>query len=382
MAFDSSNRTVDHDGRLHVTNCRISKATVSPYYGYEIPSWQDLGLERDKVYQLLRDPQELEKAVPTFSKLPILSKHEAVDSDDIKPDLIIGTIGSDVSFDGVYLIADIAIWEAEAIAGIETNKIKELSCGYRYTPVMKAGDFNGTPYDGVMTNIIANHLALVEVGRAGSDVVVADHNTILPEDLIMKLKKDKAKAVIMAKDATLSAEQLDNVIDALIGVEDDDAGAESNPMPTEPKEPLAEDETPAEKARALLAGKVDDDVISSVCALFTDAITADSDKDEDVDEKIKMATDALATRFIEANQAKQLVTKVVGDVLGMDGDAEGIYGFALDQMKVSHKDVVGSKAKRALFVAVSAANQPKQRQSMAQDSGEAHKLTPNLARFN
>jgi hypothetical protein len=32
----------------------------------------------------------------------------------------------------------------------------------------------GRSYDGVMRNIIGNHLAIVPEGRAGSDVVVAD----------------------------------------------------------------------------------------------------------------------------------------------------------------------------------------------------------------
>lgn len=52
--------------------------------------------------------------------------------------------------------------------------MRELSLGYSYTPEFKSGEFNGTRYDFVMRDIKANHLALVEVGRAGSDVRVCD----------------------------------------------------------------------------------------------------------------------------------------------------------------------------------------------------------------
>ena len=76
MALDrASVRTVDRNGFLHVSVSNISKAGVNPYYGEEIPGWQSLGLDPKKIYQLLRDPAELEAAVSTFNNLPILSDH-------------------------------------------------------------------------------------------------------------------------------------------------------------------------------------------------------------------------------------------------------------------------------------------------------------------
>ena len=45
---------------------------------------------------------------------------------------------------------------------------------------MRPGVANGVPYDGRMTQIQGNHVALVETGRAGSDVVVGD-NAIQPQ---------------------------------------------------------------------------------------------------------------------------------------------------------------------------------------------------------
>ena len=39
---------------------------------------------------------------------------------------------------------------------------------------MTPGDYQGEPYDGLMRDIVGNHVALVREGRAGADVVVGD----------------------------------------------------------------------------------------------------------------------------------------------------------------------------------------------------------------
>src|SRR4029077_19016588 len=122
-------RTYDRDGRLHVEISNISKATVNPYIGREIPDWKALGLNPDKVYRLLRDPDELAKAAPTFNNIPVLSRHVPVTADDHKPDLVIGSTGTDSA---PYLRNSLVIWARDAIDDIESEVKKELSSGYRY----------------------------------------------------------------------------------------------------------------------------------------------------------------------------------------------------------------------------------------------------------
>lgn len=176
LACDASmkNRRYDADGQLHILRTPISKATVNPYYGKEIPNAEALGLAPDRVYYLLRDPGELAKAAPSFERKPLMNTHTAVSAEEPKQDSIAGTIGSDVSFEAPYLIADIAVWDVDAIAGIETDTVRELSCSYRYRADMTPGMYEGQRYDGVMRDIQGNHVALVKVGRAGSDVMAAD----------------------------------------------------------------------------------------------------------------------------------------------------------------------------------------------------------------
>lgn len=411
FAFDKSARRIDADGRLHVERSHISKAAVNPYYGYEIPGYQELGLEPDKVYRLLRDPIELEKAAPTFARLPILSKHIPVTVDSPQPDLVVGAIGSDVVFNSPYLDADTCFWDSEAIAGIETDKVRELSCAYRYTPVMEPGEFEGQPYDGRMTNILGNHLALVETGRAGPDVIVADSNPFTKETAMRmtklgkalfaalsaaspvlaadsalpalvgnasrkNFKREEVKAKILALDGDLDPQQLDDVIDALLDVE-------QSPTPMETPQAAA-DETPADKLRALLAGKVDDSIIEQACALMQPAAVDEApevkpeEKEEGMKpEEVKAAMDSLRKELRDAAEAAREVSAVVGDVIGMDSAAE-VYAFALDHMKVDHKDVEGVAALRALYRVASV---KKADTGVAQDAASVVKAFPGLSRI-
>lgn len=178
LAFDRAptDRTVDEDGHMHVADVPISKATVNPYRGREIPEWQRLGLDGDRIYQLLRDPGELEKAAGTFNGKPLLNLHpgQAQTADNHDHAQTVGAVHN-VRWDAPYLRAgDLHVWPGEAIAGIESGEQRELSASYRYDADMAGGSYDGTAYDGVMRNIRANHVALVPRGRAGSDVVVND----------------------------------------------------------------------------------------------------------------------------------------------------------------------------------------------------------------
>lgn len=177
LALDrDSVRTKDRDGRLHVSTAHISKACVNPYRGSEIPDWQALGLDPNRIYNLLRDPEELRKSVPTWNGLQILREHKPVSAEDHQAMDVIGATGTDSSFDETYLDNSLHFWPRADIDDIETELKKELSGGYHYRADMTPGIFRGTAFDGVMRDIVGNHVALVKDGRAGPDVVVGDSN--------------------------------------------------------------------------------------------------------------------------------------------------------------------------------------------------------------
>ena len=128
IAFDkaASVRSYDGDGRLHVAKTHISKANVCEYLGNEIPDFE-LGLEPDKLYKLWRHPDELKRAAPTFNNLPLLSKHVPVDATNHRPELVIGSLGTDAEFNEPYLDNSLIVWAGEGIDDVE-NDLKKKSC--------------------------------------------------------------------------------------------------------------------------------------------------------------------------------------------------------------------------------------------------------------
>jgi hypothetical protein len=213
---------------------------------------------------------------------------------------------------------------------------------------------------------------------AASPVLAAD--SALPELVGSAARKDfdsndvKAKLIVM--DASIDSTKLDAVLDAILDVEQD-------PKPVETPAAAA-DGSPAEKLRALLAGKVDDETIEAACACCAPVAAADEKPDDEKDkdmkeEDVKAAMDSLRKELLEAEGARRDVRPVVGDVLGMDS-ACAVYGFALDHMKIDHTDIDSAPALRALFkVAASQSATPAPR--VAQDSASLEKQFPGAARF-
>lgn len=195
IAMDrQSVRTVSKDGHLHIAISHISKANVCPYRGAEIPNGEDLGLDPEKVYQLLRHPDELAKAAPSFNNLPVLSRHIPVTSGDHPHEFVVGSTGTDAAWNEPYLDNSLVIWDDEAIAGVESDQQRELSAAYHYVAEMTPGEYKGLRYDGIMRNIAGNHVALVPEGRAGSDVIVGDSKLETPV-MAKRLKSRKALLV-------------------------------------------------------------------------------------------------------------------------------------------------------------------------------------------
>jgi Uncharacterized protein conserved in bacteria len=171
---EPSKRHVDANGFMHVADCNITKECINEYYGTEIPGWRNLGLDPHKLYKGYRSGAELEKAASTFNGLPLLSFHVVDSARTPQKSLRVGNLGTDCRWETPYLKACLILQDGDAIQRLDEKR--ELSASYRFDPVFEPGSFNGEAYDFVMTNIRGNHVALVEDGRAGPDVLVADAN--------------------------------------------------------------------------------------------------------------------------------------------------------------------------------------------------------------
>jgi len=227
LAMDKiSVRDYDDNGHLHVASVVISKANISPYRGQEIPGWQSLGLDPDRIYQLYRDPVELARAAHSFDGQPLLFRHKATRAADHQADLVIGAVMNPV-WEEPYLKAELVIWPAHAIEAVEEGRQRELSCGYAYTPVMEAGSIHGQPYDGRMTAIAGNHVAIVEAGRIGPEAVIGDsmENLNMAKGIVLSRKGAALLGGVamylrpkMAADAKLAPSDLAPITIALDGV--------------------------------------------------------------------------------------------------------------------------------------------------------------------
>lgn len=172
LAQDRSVRTYDGDGRLKVATALLTSSCVSDYYGSEIPNADALGLDPNQLYSLLRPAAELRKALPGFNGLPILSRHVPVSSKDYRPDLVIGATGSDAAFNDPDLTNSLIIWAQPGIDLVESGEARSLSVGYKYVARMQNGTApDGTKFQGQMTEIQPNHLAICDAGRVPGAMV-------------------------------------------------------------------------------------------------------------------------------------------------------------------------------------------------------------------
>ena len=338
IALDrQSVRSFDANGYLRVEKSNISKANICAYAGKEIPNWQALGLNPTQQYLLYRDPDELARAVDTFKNIPLLNTHIPFDTKTPPKDAVVGSVGSNVDFNGIYLTADLIVTDANAIALIESEQQKELSPGYRYTADMTAGEVKGQKYDGVMRNIVGNHLALVDVGRTGSDVVVGDSQ---PNHGNISMKIEDIKKA-MAQDSALKSE-----LRKVLGMDEkseDDKQAEDE----DEEGKQAQDEDDGEKAESerKKLDKTDRD--------DKDAKKDDLAEDDDDESESKQAMDAatierrvtakIEQKFKALRKAEQLVKPLVGEVTGMDSAAQ-VYHFALDSAGNTHHKSINDVA--------------------------------------
>ncbi|RXW27729.1 DNA primase [Enterobacter cloacae] len=370
LAFDrASVRSFDGNGRLQVKLSNISKANVCPYFGREIPGAEKLGLEPDKIYQLWRHPDELKKAAATFNNIPLLSIHTPDFPGDPPRECRVGVTHSNADFDGTYLTNGLSVWDDSAIAGIETEEQEELSSSYQYVADMTPGVTpNGEPYDGIMRDIIGNHVALVEKGRAGSDVLVAD--SLPPELKQMARAKNILDALkpFLAADADLK-EVEEKVKDKL---DEEDEKREEDDL----KKKAEREKEEAEKLKKETADDEDDEDSDG-----KKKKTADDEGDEDDDKKddkvsktamdsaIRLAADSATKRaaenFRKVREAEQAVRPLIGDVVAMDS-ADDVYRTALEQAGVDIEGVHPSAFPKMVKMAIEQQNN--KRPVIAQDS--------------
>lgn len=134
-----------------------------------------------------RPPDEVFKAdsLGSFALVPFTNDHppEPLDATNTR-NYAVGSIGENVKRDGDHVRAQILVTDAATAEQMLGGKVA-LSCGYSCDLDPTPGSVNGQRYDAVQRNIRGNHVALVDVARAGPTAKVrmdADGAMQLPNE--------------------------------------------------------------------------------------------------------------------------------------------------------------------------------------------------------
>ncbi len=117
----------------------------------------------------LRHPDDILKqdSLDTLKSIPITNDHpkELVTTDNVDA-LLVGMTGETIKLDGDSILTTLTITHKDAINIVNKGK-QELSLGYKVDVVEEEGEYEGEKYTHRQTNVDYNHLAIVEVARAG-----------------------------------------------------------------------------------------------------------------------------------------------------------------------------------------------------------------------
>ena len=305
LALDKASKRIEDttNGFLRVRDNPFTREQVVQYRGYEIPEWQEHGLERDKLYNVYRPAKELSRkeTVESLNGIPLLLEHETFDPDNPPIRRQIGSAGTDAKWVPPYLTNSLTFTSTKAINMLKSGAMKELSLGYYYDPVFKSGTApDGKPYDVMMTNIIANHIALVEEGRAGPDVAVHDSK---PKSLRGKLTMDQNQldALKQAMEQGMSAFIQSTLSAFAAATESSVSGAADEDEQACDEDEAVVDPTAPENSEAPETEDEDEEQAQDDA---DEGATEDEDEDATEDEDEEQAQDEDATEDEDEEQAQ------------------------------------------------------------------------------
>lgn len=169
-----SHRHIDENGYMFVDKSPVLKSGVLEYYGSELlPEGSEMvdgvKVDPDKVYKVFIPLEELEKAKDTFKLKPLTDNHTWLGKEGEDPkDYQVGTTGEGVYVEDGFLYVPLNFTGKDIVSEIENGDKEELSASY-YNRFVKS---DNPSYDFIAKDIKANHIALVDKGRCGSDVRV------------------------------------------------------------------------------------------------------------------------------------------------------------------------------------------------------------------
>lgn len=311
--FKREGRYKTPQGYMVFPSSVLGRVGVQEYDGAEVGRPAGTTVLLDRPESEVFEPE----SIASFESMPVTMGHPdslAVDAKTWRR-LAVGMV-KDVRREADYLIGDVWVYDADAVAQIERDDIAELSLGYSSDLV----DGGADDADFTQTNIEGNHVAVVPRGRCGSECRLGD--TQLRSNPVKKTLLDSLLGRLGLTKPT--AEQKTKFAATLndMGV-DPDTEVKDEESPSMPIDPTNKPELPATDAK-----KVED-------ADDTDKKAADQGKDiEDEDgEDLAAAKSRIAeleaqiadlqTEKTDAEETRTVANDALGRFKGLSiGDAD------------------------------------------------------------
>lgn len=196
FADTDTHREIDPNGYMTVRDNPIICAGVFQYKGSSLP-----GADPDLIYNVYRPLEELEnpETMASFVGLPIIDEHEMLGERYARSPEERGVHGSileSIMIKGKDVLANLRIWSKTLKTLIDSGKTG-LSLGYNCRWEKSSGVFEGMTYNYIQRNIRGNHLALVNQGRNGTEVLdqsdVFDHFDLALDNMESNMAYDDKK---------------------------------------------------------------------------------------------------------------------------------------------------------------------------------------------
>lgn len=364
----TSKREKDSNGYLIIKDNPIAKAGVFDYLMGEVVSQCDAE-EADNIVKVCREFKDLEANKDLFCGKPIKWAHYWVGKDG-ETQTADGAIIGEVRAEEPYLKADLIIYNYDLIKEIEEGNIVELSPGYEADIVKGEGSYNGEGYSFIQKLKEVNHLAVVEVGRSGSDLRIYDKGDLMKKKLKIKDSGFLKKLIARLKDEDTTEEAIeDSASDVLAQIvsiaqgegSDDDKllaiieAVKSLQTQDEEAEETTDEETKSEETQeAQDKCEREDEGIEpqseAEISLTSEELVEVIEKV--ADSKIKKLQDSMKKEAQEVAKAYKDVSSTLGTSFDfVDKSASDIYRFGYEA--ISKQKLADSMDSKTAFYAVS-----------------------------
>jgi hypothetical protein len=261
----SPNMVKTPEGYLICKNVPIGRVGTMDYLGSELP--QEFNLPANDIFHVFRTADSLfsKETIASFEGKPITDNHPTNNLTVDTASIIGRGHLQNVHPEGKNLVGDLYITDNGLINQIENNNKREVSCGY------DAGWRMNEDGKIEQIDIVGNHVAVVNSGRAGHSVAIKDSSPEIKKNIGGK-KMTITKKMLTALGlkhfaADAEPEEIAKAMDAMGGEEapqkttvtKDDDMAVQNKDPEQKVDPLVEVNAKIDKLASIISALVESD---------------------------------------------------------------------------------------------------------------------------